>query len=196
MKNLLKKISRKDRNLTDEKLVKEYRHSEDLNIFAILFDRYTHLIYGICLKYLKNEEDSKDAVMQLFEEIAEKLKNHEVQNFKNWLYTVTKNHCLMSLRAKKSVMKIKEKIFLENRHEFMEFEDKMHLNENNDSYELKLKNALVKLKEEHRICIRLMYYEKKSYLEITEITGYSLSQVKSYIQNGKRNLKNIIIAGK
>jgi RNA polymerase sigma factor (sigma-70 family) len=183
-------------NLTDEVLVELYIQQDDLDIFAILFQRYTHLIYGVCLKYLRDEEESKDAVMQLFEDVAEKLKKHEIQHFKNWLYSVTKNHCLMLLRSRKSYLHLKGKIILENVPDFMEFDEILHLNENSYSVDGKLENALISLKEEHRICIRLMYYENKSYREITEITGYSLNEVKSYIQNGKRNLKNFMIGGR
>ena len=184
------------RNLTDEMLIEQYLRQDDLDIFAILFQRYAHLIYGVCLKYLRDEEESKDAVMQLFEDVAVKLKKHEIQHFKNWLYSVAKNHCLMLLRSRKSYLHLKEKIIKENEPDFMEFDELLHLNEEGYSDDRKLANALVSLKEEHRICIRLMYYEKKSYREITEITGYSLNEVKSYIQNGKRNLKNFMIGGR
>lgn len=184
------------RNLTDEMLIEQYLRQDDLDIFAILFQRYAHLIYGVCLKYLRDEEESKDATMQLFEDVAVKLKKHEIQHFKNWLYSVAKNHCLMLLRSRKSYLHLKEKIIKENEPDFMEFDELLHLNEEGYSDDRKLANALVSLKEEHRICIRLMYYEKKSYREITEITGYSLNEVKSYIQNGKRNLKNFMIGGR
>ena len=177
-------------------LIEQYLRQDDLDIFAILFQRYAHLIYGVCLKYLRDEEESKDATMQLFEDVAVKLKKHEIQHFKNWLYSVAKNHCLMLLRSRKSYLHLKEKIIKENEPDFMEFDELLHLNEEGYSDDRKLANALVSLKEEHRICIRLMYYEKKSYREITEITGYSLNEVKSYIQNGKRNLKNFMIGGR
>ena len=186
----------KSLNLTDEQLIRDFLRKDDLEIYAVLFQRYSHLIYGVCLKYLRDEEESKDAVMQLFEDVSLKLKNHCVDHFKNWLYTVTKNHCLMLLRSRKSYLHLKEKIIQKNEQDFMEFDELLHLNENSNPDNRKLENALTNLKKEHRICIRLMYYEKKSYHEITEITGYSLNQVKSYIQNGKRNLRNFMIESK
>ena len=184
------------KDLTDMVLIEKYRQNGDLEIVALLFQRYSHLIFGVCLKYLRDEEESKDAVMQLFEDLAEKLKKHEVQQFKNWLYSVTKNHCLMLLRSRKSYLHLKEKIIRENEQNFVDFDDLLHHNENDETKNGELEKALVSLKEEHRVCIRLMYYEKKSYREITEITGYTLKQVKSYIQNGKRNLRNSMINGR
>ena len=129
-------------NLTDKVLIEKYRQKGDLEIVALLFQRYSHLIFGVCLKYLRDEEESKDAVMQLFEDLAEKLKKHEVQQFKSWLYTVTKNHCLMLLRSRKSYLLLKEKIIHENEQDFMEFDDLLHHNENNEPENGKLEKAL------------------------------------------------------
>jgi RNA polymerase sigma factor (sigma-70 family) len=181
--------------LTDEELVAEYFSSGNLNIIGHLYKKYTHLVFGVCLKYMKNEEKSKDAVMEIFESLIDKLKIHKVSNFKSWLYTVTKNHCLMLIRSDSSYHKLKDRIFHNFMSENMELQSQMHpLFE--DKQELLIKHldkALNKLKKEQGNCIRLMYMENKSYREIADITGYSMKEVKSYIQNGKRNLKNYMI---
>jgi RNA polymerase sigma factor (sigma-70 family) len=181
--------------LTDEELVAEYFSSGNLKIIGELYKKYTHLVFGVCLKYLKNEEKSKDAVMEIFESLIEKLKIHKVTNFKSWLYTVTKNHCLMLIRSDSSYHKLKDRIFHNFMSENMELRDQMHpLFEDEQEFLIEhLGKALNKLKKEQGNCIRLMYLENKSYREIADITGYSMKEVKSYIQNGKRNLKNYMI---
>ena len=179
----------------DEELVAEYFSSGQLKIIGELFKRYTHLVFGVCLKYLKNEEKSKDAVMEIFESLIEKLKSHDVSNFKSWLYTVTKNHCLMLLRSDSAYTKFKERIFQISLSENVELHDQMHplFKDDQNLLTANLNEALNKLKAEQGNCIKLMYLENKSYKEIAEITGYSVKEVKSHIQNGKRNLKNYLI---
>jgi RNA polymerase sigma-70 factor (ECF subfamily) len=175
-------------DLSDEELLDRYQQKEDIQVAGILFDRYVHLVYGVCLKYLKDREESKDAVMQIFEKIIIELKNREIHHFKSWLYAVSKNYCLMELRRKRTTLEISN--LTENNDEFiMESSLEMnpieeHLNDN------KLKNCLEELSIEQKRCIELFYYKEKCYKEISEITKYDVKKVKSYIQNGKRNLKN------
>jgi len=182
-------------NVTDEKLIAEYFSCHDVRIIGELFKRYTHLVFGICLKYLKDEDKSKDAVMEIFESLIDKLKTHEVLNFKSWLFSVSKNHCLMSLRAETVNIRMKERIYQSFMEESVEIQDEMHQVFKDEQVPItdKLEKAFKKLKKEQANCIKLMYMENKSYKEITEITGYSIKQVKSHIQNGKKNLKNYLI---
>jgi RNA polymerase sigma-70 factor (ECF subfamily) len=175
-------------NHSDEELVRLFREKQDLEVLGILYKRYMYLVYGVCMKYLKNREDSQDAVMQIFEICVKDTPRFEIQNFKAWLYTVSRNHCLMQLRKNS-----KEK----NRYPefsaaiFMESTTAMHpIEEESDAdMQERLKICLEKLKEEQRRCVELFYYEQKCYKEIA--TGLNLGEekVKSYIQNGKRNLK-------
>ena len=143
------------------------------------------LVFGLCLKYLKDEEKSKDAVMQIFEDLVKKLKVHEVGNFKSWLYTVARNYCLMEIRtsSKHDIISIDEN--------FMETDALMHLNmEDVPEERFKIMEKCVdKLPTEQKATINLFYLEQKCYKEVSDITGYELNKVKSYIQNGKRNLK-------
>jgi RNA polymerase sigma-70 factor (ECF subfamily) len=148
-------------------------------------------VFGLCFKYFKNEEESKDAVMQIFEKLMTDLHKHEVKNFKSWLYSVSKNHCLMALRKRKTVNRHEKEyqIFAGNH---MESDEELHLN-----YEDKLnrlEEGMKGLNTEQQTCIELFYLKQKTYQEVTEITGYTIKQVKSYIQNGKRNLKKFIEA--
>jgi len=179
------------KSLSDEKLIELYRNSADTKYIGELFERYIHLVFGVCLKYLKNEENSKDAVMQVFEDLHIKLREHAVGNFKSWIYSVAKNHCLMELRKKGVEERSREEIYKKIQSEIMESVDVFHPNNSNDLSEKipKLQKGIALLKTEQRRCIELLYLQNKSYKEVAELTGYSLKKVKSYIQNGKRNLK-------
>ncbi len=173
---------------SDEELIRQYQLTRDPAYIGDLFSRYTHLIYGICLKYFGDEEDSKDAVMQIFEKLLQTLKTQEVNKFNHWLHILTKNYCLMELRSKK----IKEKkSWQHNLPDFPQTTNDLELEAFSEK-ELKLHHlelGLTQIPAEQKICIELFYLEKKCYQEITEITGFDLNKVKSYIQNGKRNLK-------
>lgn len=175
--------------LTDEQLLALYLDSEDKELIAILFERYTHLVYGICLKYINNTDQCKDAVMEIFESLFHKLTMHKVTNFSNWLYSVTRNYCLMEIRKNGSYNRAKD-------HYTVNME-----NEAGETYEEEemmyskgvILSAVDQLNPEQGKCISLMYIEDKSYRDISEITGLTMNEVKSHIQNGKRNLKNILL---
>ena len=176
---------------SDAELVQKYRNSREPAYIGELFQRYTHLVFGVCMKYLKNTEESKDAAMEVFEKIMTELKRHEVENFKPWLYFVTKNHCLMKLR-KESTLLLHQEGFTRFYSDFMEFEGTAHLlNGKADDGQIAefLKKGIGELREEQRQCIELFFFNNKSYEEIAQHTGYSMMQVKSFLQNGKRNLK-------
>lgn len=176
-------------DLTDEELLKRYIETADLEFFGQLYDRYLHLIYGLCMKYFKSSEDSKDATMEIFEHTSTAVLSKEVTHFKSWLYVVSKNHCLMQLRKKKTQ---EEK----NTIPFMESVYEMHLyEEERVNADIEALTACIEtLKEEQKRCVSLFYLEKKSYREVESITKFSSKAVKSAIQNGKRNLKNCIEA--
>jgi len=179
------------KSFSDEELIVRYKDTTNNQIVSELFDRYTHLMFGVCMKYLKNEEDSKDAVMQVFEQLFTKLKAQEIQNFKSWIYTVAKNFCLMKIRHEQSVRRHKDEFTANLQQEIMEstnFFHPLNTEELNDRIP-NLKKGIEQLKTDQRRCIELLYLQDKSYREVAEITGYSMKQVKSYIQNGKRNLK-------
>ena len=176
-----------ENNSTDKELVDLYRDSGDLEVLGTLFNRYMPLVYGVSLKYLINSDDSQDAVMQIFEKLIVKLKEHEVDNFKSWLHVLTKNHCLMWIRRTKSKeVKITdlETINMENQF-FLHHEGDNELEEDLS----KLETCIQKLIGEQKECVQLFYLQRKCYREIEQITKHELKKIKSYIQNGKRNLK-------
>ena len=172
----------------DAALIALYKKTGDLEVLGQLYGRYMHLVYGVCLKYLQDEAKSQDAVMQIFEELIQKLKIHEVQNFKSWLHVLCRNHCLMALRkwGKNKTVSIDD-TFVENT-EFVH----LNIDDTKEQQLTLMEKCMESLPEEQRISVDLFYLKEKCYKEITEITGYDLNKVKSYIQNGKRNLKNCI----
>ncbi|HEY9258934.1 sigma-70 family RNA polymerase sigma factor [Chitinophaga sp.] len=171
----------------DAFLIREYKATGKLDFLAALYQRYMNLVYGVCLKYF-DEDASKDAVMQIFEELIGKLKQHEVQNFKSWLHVLARNHCLMKLRAMKN--KESRQVSIDD-HPVVENEETGH-HENGITLEDNLQSmekCLETLPVEQKRSVDLFYLQEKSYRQVSDITGYDMSKVKSYIQNGKRNLK-------
>ena len=184
------KSSDKKSRISDAALIEQFTSSGDLEYLGQLYQRYMHLVYGVCLKYLKDREASQDATMQIFEKLIVEIPKREIGNFKPWLYVITKNHCLMQLRSEKARQAGKEKmidneiIFMESGHE-MNLNNEMVIERDLDA----LKKCIEQLKDEQKECVKLFYLEEKCYQEIAESTSYELKKVKSYIQNGKRNLK-------
>ena len=179
--------------LSDEELVHRYRNSHDNAYIGELYVRYTHLVYGVCLKYFQNDADAQDAVMQIFEKMMVDLKKHHVETFKPWLHTVVKNHCMMHFRKESATTK-KEAELKNILKTDVENPEENHLDSEEDKALMVeyLANGMESLKDEQRRCVEMFYLQDRSYQDIAAETGYTLNEVKSYIQNGKRNLKNYI----
>jgi RNA polymerase sigma factor (sigma-70 family) len=179
---------------TDDELVLHYRTSGDKMAVGELYKRYSLMCFAVCNKYLKNEEAARDAAMSIFEKLFEDLRKHEIQNFKSWLHSVCRNHSLMQLRKKEMKMS-KNTVHINDENTFMELESFLHQDITELDKEQKLQTleeAINKLKDKQRECIELFYLQQKSYDEICQLTGYSNNDVKSNIQNGKRNLKILL----
>ena len=179
------KIKKDREGAPDEELLKRYFESGDMETLVILYNRYMHLIYGVCMKYFRDREESKDATMEIFDKLVKSLRKETVINFNGWIYSVTRNHCLTVIRDRKRHL-LKEDNIL-----FMESDPGWHLSDDGimeESIE-KLRDCLEKLTDEQKTCVELFYMKKKSYREIVAETQYELNKVKSHIQNGKRNLK-------
>lgn len=178
-------MTRGQENITDEELLKRYCDSGDLVYFVEAYKRYMPLMYGVALKYLKRPEDAQDAVMQLFEELVVKIKEVEIQSFKAWLYTCIRNNCLMEIRKRSKNLSVS----LDD--SFMEFCDDFHLTvvSESENREESLRECVESLPEKQRISVKYFFFDELSYKEVEERTGFSLKMVKSFIQNGKRNLK-------
>jgi RNA polymerase sigma-70 factor (ECF subfamily) len=169
----------------DSDLLTQYRKTGDLQVLGELYQRYMDLVYGVCLKYLEDAEDAKDAVLNIFEELVTKLRQHEVENIKSWLYGLAKNHCLMRLRSRKG------KEFVKIDPALVQSVENVHLNGvlEREEHLDQLQYCLGQLMEEQRQVIELFYLQGKCYNEIVELTKMDWNKVRSYIQNGRRNLK-------
>lgn len=182
---LLKKISSAE---SDEDLMLQYKAEGSLEVLGELYSRYMDLVYGVCLKYFKEPESAKDAVMNIFEELVTKLKKYEVDNFKGWLYRLASNHCLMKLRKDKTGLKQVDA-------DVMHFSANMHPDDDNDLPDKEtqftmMENCIELLPGEQKQAVQLFYLKEKSYQEISDETETDINKIRSYIQNGRRNLKN------
>lgn len=172
-------------DMNDQELLQQYLQEKDSSWLGILLQRYTLLLFGVCMKYLKDETEAQDAVQQIFLKVIQEVHKYKIDYFKSWLYTVARNHCLSILRDRKNKIPVE----LSGNEPFNE--EVMEPESDEVSPEV-LREALNSLNEEQRKSVTLFYLSKKSYQEISETEGYSLMQVKSFIQNGKRNLKLFI----
>ena len=176
-------------HISDGVLLEKFYADKDNQWLGILLQRYTMLLLGVCMKYLKNEDDAKDSVQQVFLKAIAELHKYRVDYFKSWIYMVAKNHCLMKLRDRQG----KTPAMLNEQTMTMEEEPlstQAHLDKDRLLDAMSL--AIEELNNEQKQCVTLFYLDKKSYTQIAETTGYSMMQVKSYIQNGKRNLKIVV----
>lgn len=175
--------------LTDQQLLEHFYADHNNEWLGILLQRYTLLLLGLCMKYLKNEEQAKDSVQQIFLKVITELQKYKVEYFKSWVYMVAKNHCLMLLRDRQG--KIPAELTDRLKIAAEEEQDKQTFLQNDHAMEL-METSLKELNPEQQQCVTLFYLNKKSYQEISDATGFSMQQVKSYIQNGKRNLRILI----
>lgn len=178
---------RKPKPTTDADYVLAYKNTGDLELLGALYERYMDLVYAVCYKYLRDEDESKDAVMQLFEQLITDLRKYDVQNFKSWLHTTARNYCLMQLRQRKTLAGERDEdadlipmpLTVWPETDDLDLETKLsHMDD-----------CLKTLPEEQRTSISLFYLNQKTYADIAELTGYDLKHVKSQLQNGRRNLK-------
>ena len=177
------------KNLQDEELISRFTSSGDIDLIGELISRYTHLVDGVCLKYLENREDAKDAVMEIFEKLVAEISRHDIRKFSSWLYVISKNYCLMQIRTEKAEGKHKTR-WLNNEQVFMENDAFLHpIDETKTDIDIALKNCIEKLKNEQKYCIELFYFKNKCYQEIAGELKTDEKKVKSYLQNAKRNLK-------
>ncbi len=178
-------------HISDAELLNNYLAGNDNKWLGILLQRYTLMLFGVGMKYLKEEEAAKDAVQQVFLKVIKEIPKYKVTYFKSWIYMIAKNHCLMQLRNKNMITT----------------EIPLHLEateagdspgkalEEKEIYLTKMENALTQLNADQKICIELFYLHKKTYQQISETQPFTVKQVKSHIQNGKRNLKNLMESG-
>lgn len=175
------------KELNDNQLIDLYKVKDDRQAMAALFERYSHLVFGVCMKYLKNEDDSKDATLNIFEKLHVDLKRFNVEKFSFWLHRIAKNYCLMQLRNRKTMVYLDDDV-TPHYEALTTTQEEPGVAVKEDHLQL-LEEAISQLNIEQKICIELFYLKKYCYQDVAEISGFTMNEVKSYIQNGKRNLK-------
>lgn len=179
--------AKKIQSLSDEQLVSLFQQKGNQKYMGELYNRYAHLVYGVCLKYLKNPEEAQDTLMLIFEKLLQNLSKYNIEKFKPWLYQLSKNECLMKLRKNKKVTKLN----MEDTQ--LEHDDTALLEKKQQEKDfIALEKAITQLKPKQQECVKLFYLKKYSYQQIESQTNYNLKEIKSAIQNGKRNLKIIL----
>jgi len=170
---------------SDEELLQQHRSGHDLEALGLLYERYVELVYGVCLKYFKDETEAEDAVMAIFEELVEKSKKSEVREFRPWLYVLAKNHCLMALR------KAGRNFTVASDPALMQSDAFLHpdIEDGDETVMEQLKKCMDKLPAQQKHCIDLFYLQGKTYKDIATTEGEELGTIRSHIQNGRRNLK-------
>ena len=176
--------------LSDADLVSRYKLTLDKLYVGELFKRYSHLVLGLCINYFKDKDDAKDALVQVFEKLFDELPKRQIENFRVWLCFVSRNYCISALRKRKTD-KTRQQDYTSTQESFVEMEPVVRHDEKEFKLQ-QLEDAIKQLNEEQKICVELFYLQDKSYQEIAAATGYSHKDVKSFLQNGKRNLKNIL----
>jgi len=180
---------RRRKKRSDEELIAEFTSTGDLDLLGELYSAYMHLVYGVCLKYLKDREESSDAVMQIFEKLISEIPKQKIDNFRSWLHVVTKNYCLMKLRSQKSKNEKMEE-WINDTVVVMENSLSLHpIDEDGYDLDKELEECIENLKVEQKECIRQFYYENRCYKDIATLMGLDENKVKSHLQNAKRNLK-------
>ena len=177
----IKKISS---SYSDGELVQQYKQTADMNVLGDLYQRYMDLIYGVCLKYLKIPDDAQDAVINIFEELIIKLQKYEVENFKGWIYQLAKNHCLMKLRSSKT-KPVNVDVEVVHLAEIMHLDDVV----DKESNLVLMEGCIEQLPVEQKNVVQMFYLDEKCYKEIAEYNQTDINKVRSFIQNGRRNLK-------
>ena len=180
---------------SENDLLYEYRQTGDLSILGKLYEPQMEMVFAISMTYFKDEDEAKDTVMTLFEELIPKLRQHEVENFKAWLGMVTRNFCLMELRKKTiEISNFEINNGEEDENNFNNFMEISTFEHHTDSLNLehnltKLEDCMKTLNLEQKQSIELFFMQEKTYQEVSQLTGFEVNKVKSYLQNGKRNLK-------
>ncbi|MCW3105327.1 MAG: polymerase sigma factor, sigma-70 family [Bacteroidetes bacterium] len=175
--------------MSDNELIAEYKRSNDKQLVGELYKRYAHLVLGMCIHYFKDKDTAKDLVLRIFEKLFDELKKREVENFRAWLTFVVRNFCISEIRKLQTQQSREWEYGKDLDSELASPEEQKEEIEEKIG---QLENAMKELNPFQKKCIELFYYKNMSYAQIVEITGYSINEVKSYIQNGKRNLKLIL----
>lgn len=172
-------------HLSDDALLARYVAGGDTRYLGMLYERYMPMVYGVCLKILRDPGKAEDAVMAIYEELTRKAKEHQVESFRGWLYVLARNHCLMEWRKNQrrpTDLHAPEDM---TRYDAVEAAFEVEL----PAGPTPLEKCLGELPEQQRRSVELFYFGEKSYKEIAGLLPEEIGKVRSFIQNGRRNLR-------
>ena len=151
------------------------------------FVLYREDVLGLCYYYTRDVELSKDLTMDTFETYLKRGKKGPVINdIKSYLLGIARNLCMAHFKKSKRTQSIEESVL-----QFMEYEDENA--PNGEEVIDRLMMSMCKLTTDQRRCVELFFIKGCSYNQISKKLNFSYNEVKSFIQNGKRNLKKLMI---
>ena len=174
--------------LTDEEVIDKYLATQSSVYFSILYDRYITRVYSKCISLLKNEAKAQDAAQEIFIKIFTNLgKFNKKSKFSTWVYSITYNFCIDTIRKQKK----KNKLFSDEENEgkeiIEEIDDKVLL-----EMELeRLKAVLDLLSVDDKSVLIMKYKEGLSIRDISEIFGKTESAIKMKIKRAKHKCQRL-----
>lgn len=176
-----------DSAVSDELLLERFVRSGDTAALGTLYGRYMPMVYGVCLKWLQDSGKAEDAVMSIYEELVRKLPQQQVESFRGWLFVVARNYCLMELR--KQQRRPTDLYAPEDMQRYDDGGTESPDAELPPDHSKPLEKCMGELPDAQRKSVQWFYYEDKSYKDIADLMQEEVGKVRSFIQNGRRNLK-------
>ncbi len=176
------------RQMTDDQCLKRIAAGEE-EPFQVLFERYGELVFGYCVKLLKDRERAEDASQEAWVKIIKNANKYECQGkFRAWLLQITRNTCFSLFRDLK-----KNRTEDVSDHEIEDMSQKSILDlMSAEENKAKLKKCIEDLPENQRLALLVWMTEDKSYEEIAEHMQTSVSAVKSLLFRSRQSLKEML----
>ena len=164
--------------------------------FSKLIDAYQQKVFSTCISFVPNKEDAEDIAQEVFLEIFKSISKFKGDSkLSTWIYRIATNKCLEFIRKKNTKKRFAfmqtimgNEIPLDKTSYFTEFNHPGIVLENKEK-SVTIFKAINTLPETQRVVFTLAKIDGKSYQEIVEITGKSLSSVESVMFRAKKTLK-------
>jgi RNA polymerase sigma-70 factor (ECF subfamily) len=155
--------------------------------FRIIVDQYRDAVFGLALRMVNNREEAEELAQDAFIKVFNAINNYRGESkFSTWLYRITYNTCISFLRKNKPDL-----VEIQDQHGASNFNsgyDNLMKEDNNMAINI----ILSQLKPDDRAIIQLFYLEENSIKEISEITGFSNTNVKVKLHRSKQKMRKIL----
>ncbi|MFT5213910.1 MAG: RNA polymerase sigma factor (sigma-70 family) [Patiriisocius sp.] len=183
------------KRLNEKNFIKKLQKGNQI-AFGQLLDAYQQKVFGTCISLIPNKEDAEDVSQEVFIAVFKSIHQFkENSKLSTWIYKIATNKCLEFIRKKNAKKRFSfmqtilgNEIPLDKTSYFTEVNHPGILLENQEKSALIFK-AIDTLTESQRIIFTLAKIDEKSYQEIVEITGKSLSSVESILFRAKKALQ-------